>query len=139
VGFDNEIINDDTSNYYKLSIPQAYIELQTPNEDISFKAGHFYTLIGYEVVTAPDNFFYSHSYSMQYAEPFTHWGALANININDKLTSTMGVVRGWDNLSDSNDGNISFLGGLTYAISDDTTTVFSIISGNEAEHINQTM
>jgi hypothetical protein len=56
-------------------MPQAYVETNLPiGKGLSVKVGHFYTLLGYEVVTAPDNFFYSHSYSMQYGEPFTHWG-----------------------------------------------------------------
>ncbi len=49
------------------------------------KVGHFYTIIGYEVVTAPDNFFYTHAYTMQYGEPFTHTGVLATYNANDQL------------------------------------------------------
>ena len=41
------------------AIPQAYGEVAWG--DWNVKVGHFYTLVGYEVVTAPDNFFYSHS------------------------------------------------------------------------------
>lgn len=57
--------------------------------------GHFYTIIGNEVVTAPDNFFYSHAYTMQYGEPFTHTGGLASWS-GEKVTVHGGVVNGWD-------------------------------------------
>ena len=75
---------------------------------------------------------------MQYGEPFTHWGALMSTSVCDDLTFTVGAVRGWDNLSDSADGNLAFLGGATYTASEDTTVVFSLISGTEGSGRNQT-
>ncbi len=138
-GFDDQLTSDGTSRIYKAAIPQAYLELGLPCANgLTIKAGHFYTLLGYEVVPAKDNFFHSHSYSMQYGEPFTHWGALASMPAGEQLTVTAGAVRGWDNLSDSSDGNLSFLGGVTYAPNDDTTAVFSLITGNEGTGRNQT-
>jgi hypothetical protein len=56
------------------AIPQLYVE--ATNGDTTIKAGHFYTLHGYEVVTAPDNFFFTHAYSMNNSEPFTHTGVV---------------------------------------------------------------
>ena len=58
-------------------MPQAYAEVGY--NDLTVKVGHFYTIIGYEVVPAPDNFFYSHAYTMQYGEPFTHTGMLGDV------------------------------------------------------------
>jgi hypothetical protein len=75
---------------------------------------------------------------MQYGEPFTHWGALATYKFCDDLTVTAGAVRGWDNLNDDADGNLAFHGGATYTISEDTTAIFSLISGNEGRGRNQT-
>jgi hypothetical protein len=138
IGFDDDWEGSST-NRNQLAIPQAYLEANLPIGDgLSLKAGHFYTLLGYEVVTAPDNFFYSHSYSMQYGEPFTHWGALASYPVSDSLTVTAGAVRGWDNMSDTADGNLSFLGGATYKVSEDTTAVFSLVSGNQGQDQNLT-
>jgi hypothetical protein len=137
VGFDDQLTSN--SNDYNIAIPQAYLEVTAPvGSGLSVKVGHFYTLLGYEVVTAPDNFFYSHAYSMQYAEPFTHWGGLATYSLSDSLSVVGGVVRGFDNLSDG-DSNVSFLGGVTYGVSDDTTLVFSLVSGNEGRGRNQTV
>ena len=137
-GFDNHF-NGNSNPRNQLAIPQAYVEANLPvGNGLSVKAGHFYTLLGYEVPTAPDNFFYSHSYAMQYAEPVTHWGALATYTLSDTLTVSGGAVRGWDNLSDTADENLSFLGGTTWKASDDTTVVFSLISGNQGRDQNLT-
>ena len=57
---------------------------------VSIKVGHFYTIIGYEGVPAPSNFFYSKSYSYQFAGPFTHWGGLATANITPQLNFSSG-------------------------------------------------
>lgn len=140
LGFDNKFTNDDTSQYYKLAIPQAYLELQTGlGNGLSIKAGHFYTLIGYETVPSNENFFYSHAYTMQYAEPFTHWGALTSYQLSDEVTVTGGAVRGWDNLEDPNDGNLSFLGSVGITPSEDTSITFSLISGNEGVNTQRNM
>lgn len=74
------------------ALPQMYAEIG--NKKFSIKAGHFYTIIGYEGVPAPSNFFYSKSYSYQFAGPFTHWGGLATANLTPQLTFQAGVVNG---------------------------------------------
>ena len=115
-GLDDKLINEENSRFYDIAFPQAYLEIFAPvGNGITAKLGHFYTIIGYEVVTAPDNFFYSHAYTMQYAEPFTHTGALFNYSINDNLSINAGAVLGWDNF-DEDVGNWNFLGGLTLPI-----------------------
>ncbi len=58
--------------------------------------------MGYETVTAPSNFFYSHSYTSQYGEPFTHTGLLTSLDATDSLTVRAGWDRGWDNWEDDN-------------------------------------
>ena len=129
-GLDDKLINEENSHFYDIAFPQAYLEIFAPvGNGITAKLGRFYTIIGYEVVTAPDNFFYSHAYTMQYAEPFTHTGALFNYSINDNLSINAGAVLGWDNF-DEDVGNWNFLGGLTWTNDDATTSIAgSIISG----------
>ena len=93
------------------------------------KIGHFYTLIGYEVVQAPQNFFYSHSYSHTYGEPFTHTGALASYQRNEKVTYYGGWVNGWDEgFAGKNDGSM-FLGGLSWNISEKATLAWYVSAG----------
>lgn len=111
------------------AMPQAYVEVA--GNDLSVKIGHFYTIIGNEVVTAPQNFFVTHAYTMQYGEPFTHTGVLGNYKLSDKLSASAGIVQGWDNFDDTNHAK-SFLGGLTYTNADSGTTVaFAIVTGEE--------
>jgi hypothetical protein len=74
----NENISQ-SSRFYKFALPQLYAEAFIPvGNGLTIKAGHLYTLIGNEVVTAPGKFFYSHAYTMQYEELFTHTGILAS-------------------------------------------------------------
>jgi len=119
-GFDHGI--------YGWAIPQAYAELA--NGDLSIKFGHFYTLVGYEVVTAPDNFFYSHAYTMYNSEPFTHTGVVASYGVNDKLTLYAGWTLGWDTGFDQFDQGNNFLGGFSYALLDNVTMTYITSVGN---------
>ncbi len=78
-------------------MPQLYAE--TDYDDLRIKWGHFYTIIGYEVVPDIGNFFYTHAYTMQYGEPFTHTGVLASRNINDNWAWNAGIVAGWNDFT----------------------------------------
>jgi hypothetical protein len=118
-----------SSRFYGLAMPQLFLE--AGYGDFSVKVGHFYTIIGYEVVTAPDNFFYSHAYTMQYGEPFTHTGALATWNFNDNWVFTGGIVDGWDKW-DPVSSRASFLGGATYTPDHEQYSLaFALITGDE--------
>ena len=66
---------------YGWAMPQAYAEVGFG--DWSVKVGHFFTLVGYEVIPATGNFFYSHSYTMFNSEPFTHTGVLGTYTASD--------------------------------------------------------
>ena len=124
-------------------MPQLYGELGAADHAVKF--GHFYTIIGYEVVPAIGNFFYTHAYTMQYGEPFTHTGVLDTWTPNDQLTVYGGITNGWDNFSDpinyfgiNNPGypgansNAAFLGGVTFKNSDASQALTTAVSsGNE--------
>ncbi len=99
---------------YGHAIPQLYME--AAYGDLSVKVGHFFTLIGYEVIGATGNFFYSHSYTMYNSEPFTHTGALATYAASDTLKVYGGYVMGWD--SGFEDNGDAFLGGYSLDVSD---------------------
>jgi hypothetical protein len=111
-----------------LALPQAYGEAYVPvGNGLNVKAGHFYTPIGFEVVTAPDNFFYSHAYTMQYGEPFTHTGVMGNYSF-DKNWAAMGGVTtgsatgGWDGGFNQGLGNWGGLFGTTWTSDDKGTS-----------------
>jgi hypothetical protein len=110
------------------AIPQLYFELA--NEDVSVIFGHFFTAVGYEVVTAPDNFFYSHAYTMYNSEPFTHTGVLATINATEDTTVYAGWTLGWDTGFNQFQGGSNFLGGISHAISDELTLTYITTVGD---------
>lgn len=120
-GFDHGI--------YEIALPQAYLEFAKC--DFAVKVGHFYTPIGYEVVTTPDNFFYSKQLTFWNSEPFTHTGALGTYKLSDSLTALGGWALGWDTGFDQNVvGGSMGLYGVTYAINDDTTFTYMGGVGN---------
>ncbi len=136
-GLDNQILGstgNKTFNNYDVAFPQAYAEIYAPiGNGLTAKIGHFYTNIGYEVVTAPDNFFYSHAYTMLYGEPFTHSGALLTYQVNDNISISGGAVTGWDNF-DRNGGDWSFLGGASWTSDDAKTSIAaSLITGENGD------
>jgi hypothetical protein len=127
--FDNKLISDGSSRLYKLAFPQAYATIFAPiGNGLTTKIGHFYTIIGNEVVTAPDNFFFSHAYTMQYGEPFTHTGILSSYPVNNNISLTGGVVSGWDSFFQEPP---NFLGGVTFTTDDSNTSLaFSVVTGD---------
>lgn len=114
---------------YGHALPQAYVEMGYG--DLSVKLGHFFTLIGNEVVPATGNFFYSHVYTMYNSEPFTHTGALATYNMSDDVTVYGGWTTGWDSGFENNGDN--FLGGLTLQLTDDLSATYATTIGRFGE------
>ncbi|TWT85295.1 hypothetical protein Pla123a_01020 [Posidoniimonas polymericola] len=117
--------------YYGWAMPQLYGELADGDWSLIF--GHFFTPVGYEVVTAPDNFFYSHSLTMFNSEPFTHTGALATYrpthHPND-LEVHAGYTLGWDTgFEQTNDGS-TFVGGLSVRPLQSVTLAYLATAGN---------
>ncbi len=124
-GFDNGF---NRGADYGWAIPQLYGEVA--GEKWSAKVGHFYTLIGYEVVTAPDNFFYSHAMTMYNSEPFTHTGALGTFNVSDDLTMYAGWTLGWDTGFDQFADGSSFLGGFSAPLGEFSTLTYMTTFGD---------
>ncbi len=120
-----------SSPYYGIVTPQMYGELGYG--DLSVKLGRFYTIIGYEVVTAPNNFFATHAYTMQYGEPFSHTGALATYSAGENWTFMGGAVNGWDRFDGvPGTDRLAVLGGATYTPDHEKYTVtVTGISGTE--------
>jgi hypothetical protein len=117
----------DYGNDYGIAHPQAYVEVG--RGDWKIKAGHFFTIAGYEVVPATGNFFYSHAYTMNNAEPFTHTGALAEYGGIENLTLWGGWTAGWDTGFATNEGNV-FLGGFSYNFRDSITFTYTTTLGD---------
>jgi hypothetical protein len=115
---------DDPNCFYGLILPQFYGEVAY--NDLTVKAGHFATLTSLEVVPAPLNFFYSHSYLMGgYYDPLLVTGVQAEYKLNDNWTAVAGGNNGWLQFQD-NGGNYDFLGGVKWA-SDDKKSALSMM------------
>lgn len=56
--WDQHLIDDNDLRLYKMALPQLYAEVYAPIANgISAKFGRFYSIIGYESVSSPANFF----------------------------------------------------------------------------------
>lgn len=142
--WDLNFLGSNDNRFYDIALPQAYAEAYAPiGNGLNIKAGHFYTPIGYETVPAPDNFFYTHAYTMQYGEPFTHTGVMGNYTVDNNWAVMGGAVTGsatggWDGGWDKQLGNWGGLGGVTWTSDDKGTSanVSSTFSGT-SEHSSQ--
>jgi hypothetical protein len=123
--------SDPDGNGFGWAMPQMYLETQF--KDWTITVGKFYTIVGYEVVQAPGNFFYSHAKTMYNSEPFTHTGILASKTTETGLDVTAGYSSGLDTGFQSHGGNGIL--GLGKAIGDNISlnyvTTFGDISDTE--------
>ncbi len=115
----------DNGGQYGHAIPQLYGEVGYG--DLSVKFGHFFTIIGYEVVGATGNFFYSHAYTFNFSEPFTHTGALLTYNMTDDIDLFGGYTMGWD--SGFEDNGDAFIGGSSVQLTDDISITSTLVGG----------
>ena len=130
--WDEDLIREEDLRFYDLAFSQAYLEIATPwVRGATAKLGHFYTILGQEVVQSPNNFFYSHSYAMQYGEPFTHTGVLVSYPLRESISLLVGVVTapylGYDNF-DRRLSNWNFLGGLTWVGDSGETSISAALT-----------
>ncbi len=116
----------DNGGAYGHALPQLYGEVAYGNTKV--KMGHFFTIVGNEVVAATGNFFYSRQFTFYNAEPFTHTGVLATHTMNnDKTTLYGGWVSGWD--SGFSDNGDAFLGGIGHQFNDNFSLLYTTCIG----------
>ncbi len=88
-----------------IELQDAYITYNPPGlPDLQIKAGKFVTPIGAEVIEPWANPNISRSLAFSWAIPFTHTGATASYAFGTQASVMLGIVNGWDNVVDSNDG-----------------------------------
>lgn len=111
---------------YALSAYQLYGTVSY--KKFNLKVGKFITPIGWEGSASKNNFFYSHSYCY-WIEPSTHFGALVDYTVNDRLTLsagwTAGNNTGFRNRYDDN----ALLAGLTFQLTDKATLYYWMTLG----------
>ena len=112
-------------------LQEAYVSGRIPvGNGITVKGGKFVTLLGYEVIEAPNNLNFSRSFLFGLAIPLTHVGALVTYPVTDWLSLTAGPVVGWD-IADDNNGAMSWTGQVAVTPMKDLTTNLNWISGKE--------
>jgi len=117
---------DDPNNFYGLILPQFYGEVAY--NDLTVKMGHFATLTSLEVVPAPLNFFYSHTYLMGgYFDPLLVTGMQAEYKLNDNWTAVGGFNEGWQ-IFDDMANTLNFLGGVKWASTDKKSTLSAMVT-----------
>lgn len=94
-----------TNNSGEVELQEAYL-VYAPDwaGGWQVKTGKFVTLLGSEVIEAPSNMNYSRSFMFGFSIPFTHTGVLFTPPLGDQFAATIGVVNGWDNVVDNNEG-----------------------------------
>lgn len=106
--FDRVVNEDQRGDHIGVDLPQFYVEAHFPGfitpKGLDVRFGKFYTLHGNELTPAIQTYFYSHSYGFFYSWPFTHTGVLTTLHLTDTVDVMNGIVRGWDQFDDNNDG-----------------------------------
>ena len=121
----------DTGGEYGFAMPQFYGEISFNRTKTRF--GRFLTTLGYEIVPAPHNFFYSHSYSRYYNQPFTHTGFLTQYDLKSDLSLFGGWTAGWDSgFENRNDGS-TFLGGAIWNVSECFDVLYAASAGDPGD------
>lgn len=114
--------------FYGLVMPQMYADVAINNWIV--RAGHFLAPCGYESVMAPENFFYSHSYSFLYAQPTTLSGGEVMYKLSDSVTVNGGLDTGWNDW-DSPNNKVNYFTGFNWTSENQRTALgFELFLGN---------
>jgi hypothetical protein len=109
-----------THSPYQWDLVEASASAHLPvifSGGVDLKGGLYPTPIGYEVIDAPGNFFYTHSYIFNFGIPLKHTGLYTVSHVTDMLDLWAGIDTGvnaglpWLRGSDNN-GAGAFLGGF---------------------------
>lgn len=86
-----------TNSPYQFDIVEANLQAHVPvvvPGGVDLKAGIYSTPIGYEVINATGNFFYTHSYIFNYGIPLKHFGIISTAHATSLLDVWFGVDTG---------------------------------------------
>jgi hypothetical protein len=132
-GLDDQFAFRNTANF---DVQEAYASYQIPiGSGLTLKAGKFVTLLGYEVIEAPNDLNFSRSYLFSFATPLTHVGALLRYQVLPWFSITAGTVVGWDDAKDNNSA-MSYTGQFAFTPIKDMTANLNWITGAEQNHNN---
>lgn len=100
------------------------------SDDLWIDAGIFFSHIGGESWVSRDNWTYTRSLVAELS-PYYESGAKATWSPGNKLTGTLALVNGWQNISENNAGKAGGIR-LDYAATPKLTLTYSNFLGNEA-------
>jgi hypothetical protein len=125
---------DDTfpfRNTEKYDLQEAYGSGRLPvGNGLTLRAGKWATLVGYEVLEAPNDLNFSRSFLYTLGTPYTHVGALLSYPVTDWVSVTVGLIDGWDN-AEINHWGRSFIGQFAFSPVKDLTANLNWIEGPE--------
>jgi hypothetical protein len=123
LGFMDNVVDDTVQP----DIVEAYGNWHLPvltDGGVDLMVGQFVTLMGADVIYAPGNMLYSHSYIFNFGIPYKHTGAMATVHVNDQLDVKLGLVAGINTGSfDDNNDAWAFHGGFVWTSPCKTATV----------------
>lgn len=126
-------ITDGPENQY--DPVQFYVDVNVPiGNGLRVRAGRF---LFFKQIDPSASVFYSHSFTFGAALPFTLTGVTGFYPIDDKLDIEAGVVRGWGQSLEDNNGGVTFVGRARYQFSDKTSGSLSAITGPEQDNDNE--
>ncbi len=124
--WNSQLVNSNgTNNLYGVDLVQHYLEFYVPTfmNGLDLKVGHFYTPWGMESIEAVSTPFISRSYAFNWSPPFTHFGAMATLNMNSQWTAQMALVNGNDVYIGDPSEEWRYVGTLKYVTPDNNDTV----------------
>jgi hypothetical protein len=121
-------LDDYSNDYYEFDIVEMYANAHLPyvtKGGIDLKGGIFVTLMGAEVIYAPGNPFYSHSYIFNYGIPLKHWGGMITMHATDQIDLHVGGVTGINTSWTDNNDNPAFHCGASWKSKNEKAFVFA--------------
>ncbi len=116
------------NSFNGVDLPQFFAEVHLPvltKNGLDIRGGRFYSLAGFENVQAVKRPLLSVPYLFNYT-PFTLFGMVGTLHLNERINIYAGTVNGWDRFLDKN-YRYSYLGGYSYNSRDlrtSSTTIF---------------
>jgi hypothetical protein len=128
-------IGDVAEEQNSVEVQDAYVTYNPPGlPDLQIKAGKFVTPIGAEVIEPWANPNISRSLAFSWAIPFTHTGATASYAFGTQASVMLGIVNGWDNVVDSNDGKSALASVAITPVDQFSLLLNGIYGAEQADH-----
>jgi hypothetical protein len=118
----------------QIDILQVNLQANLPvGRGLLLTGGKMVTPFGYEKINPTESPFYSHSYIFSLSQPQTITGVTASYNFSDQCWGMGGIIVGWDQAFEDNNGAPSYLLQAGYRKIDEWDFVLSTIFGPEQD------